>query len=85
MADRSLLIAVILVSPVAVLVGVFLGLPMLFADEGVHVDSGLIVNAFTAFATGVAAVGTVATLIWAVVNGLEPRRQAGRRPTPGRG
>jgi hypothetical protein len=66
----------IIVTSVAVLVGVFLGLPMLLTDEGVHVDANLVVNAFTAFATGVAAVGTVGTLAWAVLNGLQLRSQA---------
>jgi hypothetical protein len=69
MPNRSLFTAAAIVGAIAVLVAVFLDLPMLLTAEGIDVNAGLIISA-------VAAVGTVGTLLWAVVNGLELRRQA---------
>ena len=69
MSTRYLLPVAIIVCSVAVLIAMFVGLPMLLTAEGVNVNGGLIISGF-------AAVGTVGTLIWAVVNGVELRRQA---------
>jgi hypothetical protein len=54
---RPLVTVAVVVWAVAALVGVFFGLPMLLID----VNAGLIIS-------GAAGVGTVGTLIWAVLN-----------------
>ncbi len=66
---RSLVTVAAVVWAVAVLIAVLLGLPMLLTVEGIDIDAGLVIS-------GVAAVGTVGTLTWAVVNGLELRGRA---------
>jgi hypothetical protein len=45
---RSLVTVAVVVWSIAVLVAVFLGLPMLLTVEGVHVEAGLVVNALAA-------------------------------------
>lgn len=69
MSIRSLVTVAVVVWALAVLIAVFLGLPRLLTVEGIDINAGLIIS-------GVAAVGTVGTLAWAVVNGLELRRHA---------
>jgi hypothetical protein len=58
---RPLVTVAVVVWAVAAVVGVFLGLPMLLTVKGIDVNAGLIIS-------GAAAVGTVGTLIWAVLN-----------------
>jgi hypothetical protein len=69
MPDRVIYTAAVVVAAIAVLVGVFVGIPLLLTAEGIDVNAGLIIG-------GAAALGTVGTLFWAVFNGLELRRQA---------
>ncbi len=68
-SNRSLVAIAVGVWSVAVLLGMFVGLPTLLTLNGIGVNAGLIIE-------GATAVGTVGTLIWAVVNGLNLRRQA---------
>lgn len=69
MPNRPLFTVAAVVAFVATLVGIFIDIPMLLADEGINVNAQLII-------TGVAALGTVGTLTWAVINGLDLRRRA---------
>src|SRR5271170_2798746 len=69
MSIRSLVAVAAVVWAVAAVVAVFVGLPVLLTVEGIDVNASVIIG-------GLAAVGTVGTLVWAVVNGLELRRQA---------
>lgn len=69
MTGESLLKLVIAVWSVAATVAVFVGLPALLTADGVEVNATLIVMTFSA-------IGTVGALIWAVVNGLQLRREA---------
>jgi len=68
MPNGSLFTAAAIVGAIAVLAAVFLDLPILLTAGGIDVNAGLIIS-------GAAAVGTVGTLLWAVFNGLELRRQ----------
>lgn len=69
MLKNSLFGAAAIVGAIAVLVAMFLDLPMLLTAEDVNVNAGLIISA-------IAAIGTVGTLLWAVLNGLAVRREA---------
>lgn len=69
MSDRVLFTVATVVALVATLVGVLLDVPLYLADQGVNVNAQLII-------TGIAAFGTVGTLTWAVINGLDLRRRA---------
>ncbi|OBK39823.1 hypothetical protein A5658_02970 [Mycobacterium sp. 1245111.1] len=68
MPSRLFTVAVV-VAIVATLVGIFVDIPILLADEGININGQLII-------TGIAAFGTVGTLTWAVINGLDLRRRA---------
>jgi hypothetical protein len=68
---RSLVAVAVVVWSVAVLVAVFLGLPMLLMVVGVDVDAGLIVNALVAIGTFSAA----AAAVWVATSDRRERKE----------
>lgn len=69
MPDRLLFTVATVVVLFATVVGVLLDVPLYLTDQGINVNTALIIS-------GIAAVGTVGTLTWAVINGLDLRRRA---------
>lgn len=69
MSGQSLLKLVIVVWSIAIAVAVLVGLPALLTAADVAINAALIVSTLSA-------IGTVGALIWAVLNGLQLRREA---------
>lgn len=69
MYGHFLLKAVVVIGSIAAAVAIFVGLPALLTMAEVEINAALIVSTLSA-------IGTVGALIWAVLNGLQLRREA---------